>query len=554
MTKKRANKPRKLVALFQGAAFAVLCFFSSSLFAQHLCYNSVIEAESACSGSCTEQPILTGHCSSTGNYNTVRFHNGNPPFHYPSNGAKYYPAATYDPSNYDENDCFTYQSSTICAGDDHYEDPNGYDSDGCINGVCPGDPGWTDADGYDEEGFDSNGEDRGGNTAAEGGGYFGGAGSGGTPPHYIDPPIPTDPQNGNNRDGNNVLQCYAAYPITVTKSLLPATVLDGLAGCSNECVYQPQSTIWDFSAGQEVVQLVPTGFVCQGEPAISVVDIITYTPPPMGQEPPEEYDNINACYLNGGYFYCDHPLNDDPADCYRNNGGWIGTEISCQNADENPDVCGEANGVYHCMPESNCQSFSGIIHCIDDFGNYIAFNDPDHITNGGNGNGDSTDDVFEDSADVDANGQSTQERVTQTLDAREFAAQIDAQLRNEFAGLQGSLDSIASGLDELNEGDSTDGQSGLDGLLGRLGDVGTDSELSFDGTVIEPISNLVGNIVPASTGCAQFQYDILPAYSIGIALDTCDLEPAQPLFRFIVYALTLFSLFNIAIGSKEETV
>lgn len=561
------------VRLFQGVAFAALCFLPSISNAVIVGYwNGVSTAISACNAyiAIHNDGSYAGpvSCASgSGEIYTIPSHiwpDGSPtfktsaPWSFCDRNGQCYPTA---PSGDCDINGFSITTGDYCGDpsfgnpddptlDMYGNDQNGYDSAGCVGGLCPTDAGWFDPDGYDSDGFDANGLDRGGNNAASGGGYTGSAGTGGIPPDYIEPPVPVDPQNGNNRDINNNLQCYAAYPVTVSRSLLPPAVQDGLAGCSNECAYQPSATIWDFAAQEQVVQLVPTGLACTSEPAISVVDILTYVSPPIGQEPPEEYDNLNACYLKHGYFFCDHPLSSDTPDCYKNSGGWIGQQFECPSP--TTGTLATFNGTTNYIdPYTNCQSFNGVIQCLDTDGNIIPLDSPDHAINGGNGDGDSTNDVYVDSADVIANGQATQDRVTQSLSAREIAGEIDSALRNEFSGLQGSLDDIADGIGQLTSTDTGNLDSDLSGLIGNIGDVGTDPDLSANGAAFTPIADLVGTIIPESSGCNSFDYVLHSTLGMQVSLDTCVIAPVMPLFEFFLYAITVISLFFIAIGSKE---
>jgi len=561
-------KLSKLIRLFQGAAFAALCFYSTTALAVSICSTNLQSLVQICKirNSPANDPgceslnfgtfhNISGACATGINRSAFVNYIGDE-YRIIVLDGKWWPDSVYDPANRDSDNCFTVTaySERVCSDNERWQDTDIYDSEGCsgTEGPCPGDVGWTDADGYDEAGFDAGGLDRGGNNAASGGGYFGGLGSGGTPPSYIDPPVPVDPQNGDNRDGNNVLQCYAAYPVTVSKTLLPASVQDGLAGCSNECAYQPTATIWDFNAMEEVVVLTPTGFVCSGEPAISVVDIVTFTAPPVGQEPPEVFDNLNACYLtNGGYFYCDHPLDTSEPDCYKNNNGWISLKFECPSESEPP--LGTFNGVTQYIdPFSNCESFGGQIMCLDVNGNFIPEDSPDHVINGGNGDGDPNNDVFADAADVAANGQTTQERVVQALDARELAREIDERLADNFASLENAI--LSQDLSELLEGSSGEAESAGDGLIGSIGNVGSDSELSFDGSIIDPITNIVGSIIPSAGSCQTFTYDFLPSKGYVIQINTCSVSIVQPLLQWLVYAMTLLSLYNLALGNRGATV
>lgn len=563
---KSLRLPSTLLRLSQGTAIAVLCFFSLNAQAQFYTATHEFNSRTTCyvivsfvvREECWSKPAQAwggGNGQFTHDVRTFRWQE--PAFFPP----EHQPAL----EDFDENLCFTASGRQFCPGDVGWQDHEGYTDVGCndITDLCPGDLGWTDSDGYNEDGFDIGGLDRGGLTEAQGGGYWGAAGTGGSPPAYIDPPYPTDPQNGNNRDGNNILRCPFAYPITAPTSLLPSSVQDGLSGCANECVYAPSITFYDFDFQQEVVQLIPTGYACTSEPAMPGIEIATYTPPPMGAEPADPLDNLNDCYINGAYMFCDNPLNhEDPPECYVYTAGWIGGSVSCQQAgiEPNPETCGVFNGVYHCLdPLNNCESYNGSIQCVDPIGNVIDQSSPDHLINGGNGDGDDSNDVFADAADVAANGQTTQARQVETINSRQLARDIRNQLIPEFQSVTSTVSSlgtqlsgIGASLDELSAGDQSDGDSGLGDLTGALGDVGTDPDLTFDGTVIEPISNLIGGVIPQSTGCQQFNYVLHPGMGIEITLDTCTIDPIQPLLEFFLYATTVISLFYIAIGSKEE--
>lgn len=552
-----------LKCIIVGAAFVALTITPKMSFAQTCAYDSKMELlQASYNGTVNYNSVWAPNCA--GGVQGLWAANTGAPSFIPiyAPGPNIWPPGYLISQNYDANQCIIGIGDPVCPGNEDWRDIHGYDSDGCLDGLCPGDPGWTDSEGYDEEGFDSNGLDRGGNSSAQDGGYWGAAGTGGTPPVYIDPPYPDDPQNGDNRDGNNILRCPFAYPITASKSLLPSAVQDGLSGCANECVYQPQLTFFDFDTQQEVVQLVPTGYSCTTEPTMASIEIATYTPPPVGQEPPA-FDNLNDCYLNGAFMFCDSPLDPDPPECYVYQSGWIGGTVTCQDlgVDPDPQSCGVFNGVYHCLdPFSNCESYNGTIQCLDPDGNFITHDSPDHIINGGNGDGLDTNDVFVDSADVLANGQGVQDRQLQALSSREIAREIRnelapdlASINNSLGTISGQLGSIGSDIGELAAGDQTDGESGLSGLVTDIGGVGTDSELTFDGSSVDPISNLVGGFIPDSTGCQVFNYDLHQGLGMSVSLDTCTISTIQPLMEWFLYALTVIALFFIATQTRETS-
>jgi hypothetical protein len=537
--------------MFQGAALVALCFISFESLAVDYSHTYERKAHRFCqlhSGQVCENPYqvyLTSWAYDVpGTNNRYLYDVGYPPF----------PPEVTTPEAYDEDGCFSYAGTPYCPGDEHWYDSEGYNSEGCVEGLCPGDPGWRDANGYDVDGFDENGLDRGGLTEAEGGGYWGNAGTGGTPHSYIDPPYPVDPGAGNNRDGNNVLRCTFAYPISIDKLSVPGPVLDGLSACANECQYFVHSTIFDFDANAELVMMTPTGAPCSGDIELGTIGTKTYESPPP-EDPQEPYDNLNFCYNAGGYLYCDSFTDSDPPECYTYSNGWTGQSIDCRqlNQGDDPPLCGVFNGVFHCLDQSsNCESFNGTINCVDENGNIIDHDSPDHVINGGNGDGDPTNDVFADSTDVQNNGQSTQDRIIQTLDARELARQIDNQLSDNFDGIRGDLSDINDSLSGLAEGDSGDGETSLSNLTDAIGGIGTDSEFTFDGSVADGLRSSIEGILPSGGSCANFDFPLLPDRGMTISIDTCQLALFRTVIEWFLYAITMMALFTIVTRSKQE--
>lgn len=554
----------------QGAAFVALCFLTNIASAQApvRCTSNVEAAQQVCvQFSAPDNIHLCGIVGpiGIGSGHACGIPAGIPAFNTVISTTTYiwnatnglWPPGVFGESNRDSDGCFTSYGLYVCRGDDLWVDEDGYDEDGCINTICIGDSGWYDPDGYNEDGFDVNGLDRGGNTAAQGGGYFGSAGTGGMPPSYIDPPELLNPQTGNNRTSDGDLFCSLAYPVTVTKLLLPPSVQDGLNACANECSYQPNGTFYDFEFNQEVVQLVPTGQPCTTEPDLTSLFITTYTEPPPSDPVPDLMDNLNSCYLNGAFFWCDSVTDPDPPQCFINVNGWLGAEVDCNPPSD--QVCGVLNGIYQCLDQTNnCESFSGVIVCADPSGVVIDLTSPDHPINGGNGDGNPNNDVFQDSDDVINNGQPTQDRIIQTLDARQLAREIDNELSDDFDSLELAINNISlggGGIDAgeiLGEGGPVQGQ--LDGLISSIGAVGTDGDLSYDQGLLTPITDTVGGMLPATGQCAVITYELLPEKGLVIPVNTCDLAPVQPLLEFFLYIGTLLTLYNLAFGTKQENV
>ena len=429
-------------------------------------------------------------------------------------------------------------------------DATGYDSGNCtLDNVCPDDEGWRDSEGYDIGGFDDNGEDRGGNTIQQGGGYGGSAGTGGTPPTGWTPPEDPDYQNGENQADNGLWLCHNAYPVTVSKSLVPGAVLDGLAGCANGCQYQPSGTYYDFDYNQEVVALVPNSQPCNGsEPTISNLEISTYVEPDTPQEPDSHF---NHCFVQNARFYCQSPDMDAPV-CYnQRTDGSIGLATSCGANQNEPDqLCGSLNGVYQCFPPNQrCESYSGNIVCVNPNGSVVPQDDPDHVINGGNSDGNSNNDVFADPTDVQNNGQSTQDRVVNQLNSRELARQISRDLQPEFDRIVDTLNAPVSMPD--GQTTATQAVAGISDGLQAVSDPA--SALSYDGDgIFGPISEFTG-FMPTGGGCSNFDYSIFPEYGMVLSIDTCLLSDIRLVMEFILYGLTVFALYYMITGNREKT-
>ncbi len=426
----------------------------------------------------------------------------------------------------------------------------GYDENNCMpSGTCPGDNGWTDVDGYDLDGFNGSGFDRGGKTRAQGGGYGGSAGTGGTPPTGWTPPEDPDFQNGENESNNGIMMCHRAYPVTISKSLLPGSVIDGLAGCGNGCQYQPSGTHYDFDYDQEVVSLTPNGNTCTGaEPNITGLDVSTYTEPEI---PVDANDTLNHCYLQGGRFFCQGPNDSNPT-CYnKRSNGTIGLATGCGSTPDSNRLCGTYNGIYQCFPpNSQCESYNGVILCVNpNTGGVIDQSDPDHVINGGNTDGNSNNDVFADANDVTNNGQPTQDRIVNQLNSRELARQIARDLQPEFDRITDSLNSTVQVPDGVST--ANDALTRVTDGLQAVSD--PSSALSFDGNGIFNPLNDYSDFIPTGTSCANFDFNIYPEYGMTLSIDTCLLHDIRTVMEYMLYALTLIALYYMLFNTRKES-
>lgn len=427
-------------------------------------------------------------------------------------------------------------------------DENGDDEDGCNASGCPGDAGWRDSQGYDLNGFDENGLDRGGNSASEGGGYGGWAGTGGTPPPGWVPADPPDYGSGNNQDSNGIYQCRRAHPVSVSKSLVPGTVLDGLAGCGNGCQYQPSSIFYDFDYNEEVVLLEPNGYPCFGdEPSLSSIFVHQHSP---AESHPEPANHLNFCYSINGFLWCKAPEDQLPSCYYQLPDGTRSSSVSCsmvQNSgspsSEQQQVCGTKNGIYQCVSDvTNCASFQGEIICLDPDREPIDSNSPDHPINGGNADGNPFNDVFADSTDVVNNGWTVQQRQQSALSAQEIARAIDTALSDDFAKLTNQSAEIPVGDQAaLNE-------AGL--ITDALQGVGDQDGIGFTVTPFGDI-NLFGSLLPTPQACEVFSFVLIEDVGLEFSIDTCQLTLFKTLAEWLVYAMTVLAFYRILITVRE---
>lgn len=454
-----------------------------------------------------------------------------------------------------------------------HDSPEKFDEEGCFlaygKSVCPGDEGWLDEEGFDDEGFDSDGKDRGGKTEAQGGGYNGTAGTGGSSPQLSGSP-PSDPQNGNNVNQHGILVCHSAYPgYTIDTS--PAVFNYAAPGliCANQCQYGLTGTSFDFASGYAYNNYAPSGSPCNGEEANISLNIGTHTSTPPPAQP--EY----SCYLQGSIWECYQPGNYNYPDvCFMNVSGTYGSEVQCP-TDVSSELsegtlCGQVNGYYTCFAaDDGCKFMRGSLVCFAPGSTTpIPGSSPDHPKNGGNGDGNPNNDVFQDENDVANNGYTPQQQQQNSVDHQRLAGAIDNALANDFASitskqntqtaLLGSiLDQLEGGIEiDVGEFEQPDG-NGLYNDAAATQDAFLDDllsgERSFDGSIVDGLTGALGDYLPAAGSCSVFTFDLLPAYGLVVDLDTCDLELARYMAEWLCAGMTLMLCISLVLRSPSQS-
>ena len=170
----------------------------------------------------------------------------------------------------------------------------------------------------------------------------------------------------------------------------PATV------CSNDCVYASGNPEFpdmrDLDSGELIVTYVNTQTPCDGEPTLSPDTdpdgCITFSSGEVACFDDNESPNGDGlCVQDGNRTVC-------PPDDWADN---------LEDPLNRPDGCGWYNGRFVCVPQNQgCVGVNGDVYCMDDAGT-IDPDSPDHYLNGGNADGDPTNDLL-DSRTVEEGG------------------------------------------------------------------------------------------------------------------------------------------------------
>lgn len=179
----------------------------------------------------------------------------------------------------------------------------------------------------------------------------------------------------------------------------------GKTACYNQCSYTTLGGFRDFDNALSplIYEYLPTGSACSGS---EDVDLLADT---------QEYTEISddeSCRTDGIYQVC---ISDNES-CKRVNG----VEI-CVDHQTREDLynCGTFNGEVVCFKKnaySNCKYINGEYLCVYPEGNKIDSASVDHPGNGGNANGDDSDDILDqqDLTDNTPHAQAVKSMVSET--------------------------------------------------------------------------------------------------------------------------------------------
>lgn len=277
------------------------------------------------------------------------------------------------------------------------------------------------------------------------------------------------------------------------------------------------------------------------------------------------YTDLDSMADECVYIGEDDPNDELPSGCVSNPDG----KIVCLTEDPNcytvdgkqwcpPEnaVCGEKNGAFQCItaPEGNCGWFNGEAVCFDNDGEPVDEDSPDHPQNGGNLDGDDTNDPTDPRAPADGGDPDNQPGDSPpTTDDNRASERTSRRILNEQRRTNTRLEQINEGIQSLQEetsltpgqmesdmvaaGDEALGGTGIDSLIDSFGEnpMGTED--------VEGAGDHVLAILPSGS-CSTVSIGI-GGHDFQVSCEKT--EQMRNLLGFALYAATAMFLFNLII-------
>ncbi|MCL1478317.1 hypothetical protein MIH18_15595 [Marinobacter sp. M3C] len=276
----------------------------------------------------------------------------------------------------------------------------------------------------------------------------------------------------------------------------------------------------------------------------------------IGGEDPDDPDLPEGCTrnYNTGDLICvgdDTPAGEE-ANCYSVNG-----ERFCPSPEA---VCGNKNGTFSCIEpqEKGCGSFNGENVCVDPTGHVVPETSPDHPDNGGNLDGDDTNDLT-DSRPPDQGGDpSNQPDSGTTTDggASEKQQKLGnkelSEINKGIGGLSSDIKNLPGQLTETNDktvgdyfndvvefGDAAIFGTGVDALIDGID--GNPMEGTGAASGVDGLGEGVLGFLPSGS-CSTFSFSVgLASFQI-----TCESSKRiRDILGFLLYAYTMMFMLNI---------
>jgi hypothetical protein len=237
----------------------------------------------------------------------------------------------------------------------------------------------------------------------------------------------------------------------------------------------------------------------------------------------------------------------------------LGGETVCPSQDA---VCGEQNGTFKCVEpqEEGCGYFNGEKICYDTEGDKVTDDSPDHPDNGGNLDGDETNDITDPRPEEQGGnpnnqpGNTTGEGGGATEGTAKEGVKQQKIANQKLDGIGDGIGDLESAIDaavDASRGDGTAIENGIESDLDSAGDGALESLDEYQDTltdaapmstsdlsgVSDEVSGLFGNgqCSPLSFGIGDLAY----------TLSCDDMSYIRDMLGWLLYALTVLRLFQI---------
>jgi len=255
-------------------------------------------------------------------------------------------------------------------------------------------------------------------------------------------------------------------------------------------------------------------------------------------------------------------LDDEQMGCYEVNGK---TECPSQNA-----VCGIQNGTFNCVEpmEEGCGEFNGQKICYDSNGDKVTDESPDHPDNGGNLDGDDTNDMTDprpESEGGDSNkqpGDTTGQGEGATEGTAKEGVKQQKITNKKLDGIEGGLTDIESAVDsavDASRGDGNAIENGITSALDGAGDAavsdldghisGIDSPAPMTGDDLGVIEDTVTNLFAGSMQCNDL---VFGTDKISYTITCADMSVIRDLLAWLLYAFTILRLFDVVMRPQAK--
>ncbi|SFJ82418.1 hypothetical protein SAMN05216429_106129 [Marinobacter persicus] len=228
-------------------------------------------------------------------------------------------------------------------------------------------------------------------------------------------------------------------------------------------------------------------------------------------------------------------------------------------------ICDELNGDLGCIDpaEEGCAYRNGKKECYDIFGQYIEHDSPDHPNNGGNMDGDTSNDMTDPRPEGEGGdpnnqpGDSTGEGGEATEGTAKESLEQQKIGNEKLDGIEestGNIDEAIEAALDASRGDGTALKNGIDDAISNAGDSavgdldehidGIDSPAPMNEGDLGAIENNVTNLFAGSMQCRDL---VFGTDEISYTITCNDMSMIRDMLGFLLYGFTVIRLFNVAL-------